>query len=208
MARTAQRPVIERTNPFNGNEQLLTETVFLLGNGKSREGFDLERLRPYGTIIGCNALYRDFTPDLLICIDTKMLLEVHRINYAENNFLMMPAGRSTKIVKALEWRIKHYNTSGCFAIKMISALMRPKVCYMLGMDGYPGNVYDSTTNYNTTTLQNFTGITSRYKEAIAEGVTEGCQTVYVNVNPKDAWDYTSDSYKHITYKQFETTVLV
>ena len=40
----------------------MVKRVFCIGNGESRKGFDLEKLRPYGKIYGCNALYRDFTP--------------------------------------------------------------------------------------------------------------------------------------------------
>ena len=31
--------------------------VFCIGNGESRQGFDLEKLRPHGKIYGCNAIY-------------------------------------------------------------------------------------------------------------------------------------------------------
>ena len=43
--------------------------VFCIGNGESRKDFDLETLRPHGKIYGCNALYRDFTPDVIIAVD-------------------------------------------------------------------------------------------------------------------------------------------
>ena len=43
--------------------------AFCIGNGESRKGFDLEQLRPHGKIYGCNALYRDFTPDVLVAVD-------------------------------------------------------------------------------------------------------------------------------------------
>ena len=62
--------------PFENRQDLITDLVFLIGNGASRKDFDLERLRGIGTIIGCIALYREFTPDLLITIDSKMMREV------------------------------------------------------------------------------------------------------------------------------------
>ena len=37
--------------------------VFCIGNGESRRGVNLDLLRPYGKIYGCNALYRDYKPD-------------------------------------------------------------------------------------------------------------------------------------------------
>ena len=36
----------------------MAKKVFCIGNGESRQGFDLEKLRPHGKIYGCNAIYR------------------------------------------------------------------------------------------------------------------------------------------------------
>ena len=44
-------------------------TAFVIGNGISRRGLDLTQLQPYGKIYGCNALYREFTPDVLVATD-------------------------------------------------------------------------------------------------------------------------------------------
>ena len=38
--------------------------VFCLGNGESRKGVNLDILKQHGKIYGCNALYRDYTPDV------------------------------------------------------------------------------------------------------------------------------------------------
>ena len=51
--------------------------AFLIGNGESRVGFDLERLRPLGTIVGCNALHRDFTPDVICAVDHGVMHEIY-----------------------------------------------------------------------------------------------------------------------------------
>ena len=59
--------------------------VFCIGNGESRQGFDLEQLRPHGKIYGCNAIYRDFTPDILVALDSRMNHEVYRSGYAFEN---------------------------------------------------------------------------------------------------------------------------
>jgi len=42
--------------------------VFCLGNGESRKDVNLSALKPHGKIYGCNALYRDFTPDVLVAV--------------------------------------------------------------------------------------------------------------------------------------------
>lgn len=50
---------------------------FVVGNGVSRKSIHLESLKKYGKIYGCNALYRDFDPDLLVAVDTKMIVEIN-----------------------------------------------------------------------------------------------------------------------------------
>jgi len=60
-------------------------SVFCIGNGESRKGFDLNKLKPYGKIYGCNALYRDFTPDVLVAVDGGMIHEIYDSGYALKN---------------------------------------------------------------------------------------------------------------------------
>lgn len=201
-------PKKDGRSPFKDREKLLTDPVFLLGNGKSRLEFDLERLRSVGTIVGCNALYRDFKPDVLVAIDAKMLKELHVAKYgeAEDEFVIIPSNRSVNVPKARKWKTERFNTSGCFAMKLISALMQPKHCYMLGMDCYPGNVYDKTQNYAPNTLQNFTGVGGFYLKALQASK----DTVFVNVNVKDTWPKEAqkhDKYAYMTYEQFEKDIM-
>ena len=59
--------------------------VICLGNGESRLGLDLDDLRKYATIWGCNALYRDWAPDYLVCCDIEMSHEIYRSGYAFDN---------------------------------------------------------------------------------------------------------------------------
>ena len=53
-----------------------------LGNGKSRIGLDLVKMKDYATVIGCNAIYRDFQCDILVALDSRMSHEVYRSGYA------------------------------------------------------------------------------------------------------------------------------
>ena len=57
--------------------------VFCIGNGESRKGFDLEKLRPHGTIYGCNAIYRDFMPDVLTAVDHGIMHEIYHAGVAQ-----------------------------------------------------------------------------------------------------------------------------
>ena len=49
--------------------------AFCIGNGESRSGFNLEKLKSFGTLYGSNAIYRDYEVDHLICCDRRMAME-------------------------------------------------------------------------------------------------------------------------------------
>ncbi|MDA8915569.1 hypothetical protein N9J01_00545 [bacterium] len=59
--------------------------VFCIGNGESRQSIDLLKLRPHGKIYGCNALYRDFTPDVLTAVDHGIMHEIYQSGYCDTN---------------------------------------------------------------------------------------------------------------------------
>ena len=61
----------------------MVKKVFCIGNGESRKGFDLEILRKHGTIYGCNALYRDFMPDVLTAVDQGIMHEIYHAGVAQ-----------------------------------------------------------------------------------------------------------------------------
>ena len=61
----------------------MVKRVFCIGNGESRKGFDLETLRKHGTIYGCNALYRDFMPDVLTAVDHGIMHEIYHAGVAQ-----------------------------------------------------------------------------------------------------------------------------
>ena len=61
----------------------MVKRVFCIGNGESRKGFDLETLRKHGSIYGCNALYRDFMPDVLTAVDQGIMHEIYHAGVAQ-----------------------------------------------------------------------------------------------------------------------------
>lgn len=60
-------------------------TAFVLGNGLSRMGIDLHWLQSKGKIYGCNALYREFEPDVLVATDRPIAEKIQQSGYAKNN---------------------------------------------------------------------------------------------------------------------------
>ena len=57
--------------------------VFIIGNGESRKGFDLANLRQFGTIYGCNAIYREFMPDVITAVDHGIMHEIYHAGVAD-----------------------------------------------------------------------------------------------------------------------------
>lgn len=57
-------------------------TAFVLGNGVSRQGIDLNQLQAHGKIYGCNALYREFEPDVLVATDRPIATAIQQSGYA------------------------------------------------------------------------------------------------------------------------------
>jgi len=57
--------------------------VFCIGNGKSRTDYNLEKLRGHGKIYGCNAIYRDFLPDVICAVDHGIMHEIYHAGIAE-----------------------------------------------------------------------------------------------------------------------------
>ena len=60
-------------------------TYFCFGNGNSRKTLDLDKYKQHGTVIGCNAIYRDYNPDILVALDTGIAHEIYRSGYVFKN---------------------------------------------------------------------------------------------------------------------------
>ena len=60
-----------------------SQTAYIIGNGNSRRGLDLSILD--GDVWGCNALFRDYTPDYLTIVDTGIMGECCASRYPKFN---------------------------------------------------------------------------------------------------------------------------
>jgi hypothetical protein len=59
--------------------------AFVLGNGLSRKDIDLFALQRLGKIYGCNALHREFTPDVLVSTDRPISTYIQESGYSVRN---------------------------------------------------------------------------------------------------------------------------
>lgn len=136
-------------------ETTTTDVAFVLGNGVSRKPIDPRVLRPFGKIYGCNALYREFVPDHLIAVDTKMIKEITATGYHLKNKVWTNPNRYTREINNLNLFNPNLGwSSGPSALNLASEHGN-KTIYILGFD-YEGvgnkkelvnNVYAGTFNY-------------------------------------------------------------
>jgi len=64
---------------YEGPDAQGIDSVFVLGNGPSRKNIDPSELQ--GTVIGCNACYRDFTPDVICATDAGIMGDIIESGY-------------------------------------------------------------------------------------------------------------------------------
>ena len=126
-------------------------TAFVLGNGVSRRGLDLDFIQSRGPVYGCNALYRDFTPDVLVATDRAMAQEIESTGYAQQHrfFTRRPAANSGAQVVPRAW---YGYSSGPVALALAAGAGHSPI-YLIGFDlgadhqGLFNNIYAGTQNY-------------------------------------------------------------
>lgn len=137
-------------------------TAFVLGNGLSRSVIDLNSLRTHGPIYGCNALYRDFVPDVLVATDREIADKIQQSGYAQNNVFYTRNPAPDLGAKRIP---KHYwSFSSGGAALGIAADEKYTTIYLLGFDMGPAknnkfnNVYADTEFYKTSnSVPTYTG---------------------------------------------------
>lgn len=131
----------------------------MLGNGTSRKDINLENLKDRGTIYGCNALYREFNPDYLIAVDTKMILEINKAGYQHKRPVWTNPNKAYNKFNGFNFFNPSKGwSSGPTALYMASDQGADEI-YILGFD-YKGlgkqnekvnNIYADTFNYKKST---------------------------------------------------------
>lgn len=143
------------------NNQISNRAV-VIGNGPNRLGFDLNLLKnPQGLLgaktvqtYGCNALYRDFTPDFLVATGNNGIIpEIASSSYINDSIVY------TNNLHLLEYPGKFYlipydpYADAGTAAAYIAAFDGHKKIYLIGFDGqdlegHNSNVYAGTNGYD------------------------------------------------------------
>jgi hypothetical protein len=130
----------------------LESTAFVLGNGTSRKTINLNELKRKGITFGCNALYREFSPDYLIAVDTKMILEISQAGYQHQQQVWTNRNKNFKKIKGLNFFQSDKGwSSGPTALHFASTTDVEDI-YILGFDfigieNKINNIYAGTYNY-------------------------------------------------------------
>jgi hypothetical protein len=126
--------------------------AFVLGNGKSRLSFDLQNLTKYGKIYGCNALYRDYIPDVLVSVDPGITQEISEADIPSKtiHWARKPTHKSSNLLE--EYHHRGFS-SGPIACKLASIDMCSNI-FLIGFDlNSPtdtiNNVYAGTEHYKS-----------------------------------------------------------
>lgn len=120
----------------------MSATAFVLGNGESRKGIKIADMQTHGKVYACNGVYRTETPDYLIAVDPKMLLEIgegdYMINHSVWSNFNAQYNKHEKILSHVQWFKPSLGwSSGPTALRMALNHGHTEI-YMLGFD-YQGH---------------------------------------------------------------------
>lgn len=147
--------------------------AFVLGNGVSRLAIDLNYLKTLGPIYGCNALYREFVPDVLVSTDKPISTRIQEEGYSLRNrfYTRRPIqGQGGYPVPQ-----QYYGFSSGPIATALAALDKNVAIYLIGFDMGPSqvgkfnNIYADTEFYKkSSATPTYTGNWTRQLATIAK----------------------------------------
>jgi hypothetical protein len=144
----------------------MAEVAFVLGNGQSRKGIDLNNLKEKGTVFACNAVYRTHQPHWLVAVDPKMMLEIAETDYVVHNKVYSNYNRQyekhQKLLDHVTWSKPSLGWSSGPTALRLACEQGFKEIYILGFD-YQGLAVDA--NKNRFHFNNIYGDTRNYKRS-------------------------------------------
>ena len=152
----------------------MSSIAFVLGNGQSRKGIDIDDLKEKGTVYACNAVYRTHQPHWLIAVDPKMMLEIAETDYVIHNKVYSNYNaqyqKQNKLLDHVTWSKPSLGwSSGPTALKL-ACDQGHKEIYILGFD-YQGLAVDE--KKKRFHLNNIYGDSRNYKKSNDEATFYG-----------------------------------
>ena len=189
--------------------------AYIIGNGPSRKDFDLHRLKETGQTYGCNALYRDFWPDFIFSVDTKMTQQMVADEVGLKTFHYAPAlevnRKQSKGMLHLIPNNPHWISGN--AAFWTAGVHGHKNIYLLGFDfreygkNQLNNIYQDTECYGERNDDKiFEGWLKQFRDMLK--MRPYVNYTVVHDNPPDYLNYLQTgtdlgNSKVISYKEFE-----
>jgi len=126
-------------------------TAFVLGNGVSRREIDPAELAKHGDVYGCNALYRTYSPTVLVATDQHIAREIQESGYSQNHRFY--TRRPLKGLGALVVPKEYFGFSSGPTAVALAAKDHHDPIFLLGFDMGPNqqgtfnNIYAGTEFY-------------------------------------------------------------
>ena len=128
--------------------------AFVLGNGVSRRDIELEPLKDLGKVYACNAVYRNFNPDYLIAVDSKMIIEINKSGYQHTNTVWTNPNKAYSKFKNFNYFNPSKGWSSGPTALWLASQHKYDTIYIVGFDyrgnengKYFNNIYADTFNY-------------------------------------------------------------
>ena len=139
--------------------------MYVFGNGESRTSVNIDNLS--GIKIGCNAIYRDYSMDHLVCVDRRMVQEAlsnntnqHSYIYTRQDWISQFDAIRLRTVPKLpysgfeRWDEPFQWGSGPYAVLLAAKLCKKATVHLVGFDLHSNtptvnNVYKDTDNYDS-----------------------------------------------------------
>jgi hypothetical protein len=140
--------------------------MWAIGNGESRKDIDIDKLQ--GPKVGCNAIYRNYYTDYLVCVDKRMMQEALHgganikgsIVYTRPDWYdrfkslrvrevpKLPYSGDQRADEPFQWG------SGPYAVLIAAMYAREREVNLIGFDLYSktkqvNNIYKDTPNYDS-----------------------------------------------------------
>ncbi len=193
--------------------------AYIIGNGPSRKGFDLNTLKATGQTYGCNALYRDFMPDFIFSVDTRMTVEMCQNEVGKKTFHYAP---SLEVNRPYSKGMLHLVPNNPHWISGNQAFWTAcvhghKNIYLIGFDFREygrdqfNNIYQDSENYGERHSDSiFEGWLKQFRDHLK--MRPYCNFTIVHDNPPEYLNYlqTGDDLGNsalMTYKEFNDKVI-
>jgi hypothetical protein len=193
--------------------------AYIIGNGPSRKGFDLNKLKASGQTYGCNALYRDFMPDFIFSVDMRMSVKMCEDEVGLKTIHYAP---SLEVKRKQAKGMLHLIPNNPHWISGNAAFWTAGVhghtnIYLIGFDfrqygkNQFNNIYQDTENYGERHDDNiFEGWLKQFRDMLK--MRPYVNYTVVHDNPPDYMNYLQTgtdlgNSKIISYKEFEDTIL-